>query len=99
MTADVLTWDAAPGSLDLVLVAFLHLPGMERRVEPLAESIGVKVIAPVDVTDDAADAPLRYHRPGYGLIGMRERVESLGGVLTAGPRQAGGWSVRATIPL
>ena len=35
-------------------LAFLHLPGMERRVEPLAESIGVKVLAPVDVTDDAA---------------------------------------------
>ena len=35
-------------------MAFLHLPGMERRVEPLAESIGVKVLAPVDVTDDAA---------------------------------------------
>ncbi|MGY1641411.1 class I SAM-dependent methyltransferase [Geodermatophilus sp. SYSU D00703] len=26
VTADVLTWDAAPGSLDLVLVAYLHLP-------------------------------------------------------------------------
>jgi len=35
-------------------MAFLHLPGMERRVEPLAGSIGVKVLAPVDVTDDAA---------------------------------------------
>ena len=35
-------------------MAFLHLPGMERRVAPLAESLGVKVLAPVDVTDDAA---------------------------------------------
>ena len=35
-------------------IAFLHLPGMERRVQPLADSIGVKVLAPVDVTDDAA---------------------------------------------
>jgi SAM-dependent methyltransferase len=26
VTADVLTWDAAPDSLDLVLVAYLHLP-------------------------------------------------------------------------
>src|SRR6185436_13997604 len=32
----------------------LAAQGMERRVEPLAESIGVKVLAPVDVTDDAA---------------------------------------------
>ena len=35
-------------------MAFLHLPGMERRVEPLAQSAGVKVLAPVDVTDDAS---------------------------------------------
>ncbi|MGZ3375215.1 MAG: enoyl-ACP reductase FabI [Phenylobacterium sp.] len=35
-------------------MAFLHLPGMERRVQPLADSIGVKVLAPVDVQDDAA---------------------------------------------
>ena len=26
VTADVLAWDTAPGSLDLVLVAYLHLP-------------------------------------------------------------------------
>ncbi|MGY1724272.1 class I SAM-dependent methyltransferase [Blastococcus sp. SYSU DS0533] len=29
VTADVLTWSAAEGSLDLVLVAYLHLPGEE----------------------------------------------------------------------
>jgi signal transduction histidine kinase len=35
--------------------------------------------------------------PGTGLLGMRERAESLGGTLTAGP--AGGvWSVQAMIP-
>ena len=35
-------------------LAFLHLPGMERRVQPLADSIGVKALAPMDVTDDAS---------------------------------------------
>ena len=35
-------------------LAFLHLPGMERRVQPLAESVNAKVVAPVDVTDDAS---------------------------------------------
>ena len=34
-------------------MAFLHLPGMERRVQPLADSIGVKTVLPADVTDDA----------------------------------------------
>jgi signal transduction histidine kinase len=37
---------------------------------------------------------------GYGLVGMRERVEALGGTLSAGPQpHAGGWSVRASLPL
>lgn len=36
--------------------------------------------------------------PGTGLLGMRERAESLGGTLTAGPA-AGVWSVQATIPV
>ena len=50
-------------------MAFLHLPGMERRVEPLAESIGVKVLAPVDVTDDAAmDAAFGVVEKAFGQI-------------------------------
>jgi signal transduction histidine kinase len=53
----------------------------------------------VKVTNDAPPAPTRaHHRGGYGLIGMRERVETLGGTLSAGPRPAGGWSVAATLP-
>ncbi|HMO43432.1 MAG TPA: enoyl-ACP reductase [Phenylobacterium sp.] len=35
-------------------MAFLHLPGMERRVQPLADQIGVKSVVPVDVQDDAS---------------------------------------------
>jgi signal transduction histidine kinase len=34
---------------------------------------------------------------GVGLIGMRERVETLGGTLRAGP-EPGGWRVRALLP-
>ncbi|MDP3867363.1 enoyl-ACP reductase [Phenylobacterium sp.] len=34
-------------------LAFLHLPGMERRVQALADSIGVKTVVAVDATDDA----------------------------------------------
>jgi signal transduction histidine kinase len=36
---------------------------------------------------------------GHGLIGMRERVAMLGGTLQAGPREIGGFSVSATLPL
>lgn len=54
----------------------------------------------VEVVDDAQPAPARYHRRGgYGLVGMRERVEALGGTLRAAPRSGPGWAVRATLPL
>ncbi|MFC9623075.1 sensor histidine kinase [Streptomyces sp. NPDC056930] len=36
---------------------------------------------------------------GTGLTGMRERVTALGGTLDAAPRPAGGFSVRAELPL
>jgi signal transduction histidine kinase len=36
---------------------------------------------------------------GYGLVGMRERVELLHGRLTAGPAPDGGWLVEAWLPL
>ncbi|GAB3920618.1 histidine kinase [Kribbella albertanoniae] len=36
---------------------------------------------------------------GYGLIGMRERIEALGGRLTAGPYGERGWRVLAELPL
>ncbi|MDQ1366987.1 MAG: hypothetical protein QOE57_3029, partial [Acidimicrobiaceae bacterium] len=34
---------------------------------------------------------------GVGIIGMRERVEAVGGTMHAGPA-AGGWAVRAWVP-
>ncbi|GAA3212536.1 sensor histidine kinase [Nonomuraea helvata] len=53
----------------------------------------------VEVEDDAPPvAARRYRRAGYGLVGMRERLEALGGTLTAGPRPGSGWAVRATVP-
>jgi len=36
---------------------------------------------------------------GCGLIGLRERVEAMGGTLTAGPREPDGWCVTAVLPL
>jgi signal transduction histidine kinase len=54
----------------------------------------------VTVTDDApAGAPRFPHAGGYGLLGMRERVERLGGTLSAGPGPQAGWTVTAAVPL
>jgi signal transduction histidine kinase len=36
---------------------------------------------------------------GKGILGMRERAAALGGELEAGPRQEGGFHVKATLPL
>ena len=36
---------------------------------------------------------------GAGLTGLAERVESVGGALTAGPTRNGGWTVESTFPL
>jgi signal transduction histidine kinase len=54
-----------------------------------------------EVTDDAPSvfAPRSRVGGGYGLLGMRERVETLGGTLRAGPRPQAGWSVRVGLPL
>ena len=48
--------------------------------------------------DATADAPAAEHA-GRGLLGMRERVEVLGGTISAGPGEHGGFVVHATIPL
>ncbi|WP_269306304.1 sensor histidine kinase [Aeromicrobium sp. HA] len=37
--------------------------------------------------------------PGFGLLGMAERAQLLGGSLSAGPGPEGGWVVEAALPL
>lgn len=64
-----------------------------RITSPLRDAAGVGDREPA-----TTPAPLGLPAsPGTGLLGMRERAESLGGTLMAGPA-AGAWSVQATIP-
>jgi enoyl-[acyl-carrier protein] reductase I len=50
-------------------LAFLHLPGMERRVTPLAESVSARLIHPADVQDDASmDAAFAAVQETFGTI-------------------------------
>jgi signal transduction histidine kinase len=53
----------------------------------------------VVVTDDGAAVLPADARSGMGIPGMRSRVEALGGTLAAGPREGGGFAVRATLPV
>ncbi|WP_280687304.1 MULTISPECIES: sensor histidine kinase [unclassified Kitasatospora] len=55
----------------------------------------------VEIGNDAPPHPAIHasKRGGYGLVGMGERVEALGGTLSAGPQPGTGWSVRATLPM
>jgi signal transduction histidine kinase len=56
----------------------------------------------IEVTDSGRGAPASKISPsgtGYGITGMRERAELLGGDLSAGPRPGGGFRVAARLPL
>ncbi|MEU3767498.1 histidine kinase [Amycolatopsis keratiniphila] len=53
----------------------------------------------IQVEDDGKAIPGAAPIPGVGLLGMRERVTALGGRLDAGPKDTGGFSVRAELPM
>jgi signal transduction histidine kinase len=54
----------------------------------------------IDVTDDgAAAASGASSSGGHGLRGMSERAAALGGDVSAGPTEHGGWHVHARLPL
>ncbi|MGB3686386.1 MAG: histidine kinase [Ornithinimicrobium sp.] len=52
----------------------------------------------LSVTDDGERGHFGSRSPGYGLVGMAERVSLLGGTLEAGTAPTRGWAVQATIP-
>ncbi|HEV2377277.1 MAG TPA: ATP-binding protein [Streptosporangiaceae bacterium] len=58
----------------------------------------------LEVTDDGrgargVPAASATHVGGHGIIGMRERVAMTGGSIHVGPQPAGGFAVRATLPV
>ncbi|MGH8875921.1 MAG: sensor histidine kinase [Stackebrandtia sp.] len=53
----------------------------------------------VSVADDGRGDAAAPPVPGVGLTGMRERVQALGGRLSAAPSAGGGFAVEAELPL
>jgi signal transduction histidine kinase len=69
-----------------------HATRIEVRVEVNETAVHVKV------SDDGELAMLRSGTPGYGLTGMIERANLLGGTCEAGPNTDRGWTVTAVLP-
>ncbi|RYZ31928.1 MAG: hypothetical protein EOP01_02315, partial [Propionibacteriaceae bacterium] len=79
--------------------AAAHAPGAPCTVEVrTSEDQGLVVL----VRNAAVAAPRAgsrgEHRSGFGLMGMAERAQLVGGSLTYGPTGAGGWFVRLVVP-
>lgn len=53
----------------------------------------------IRIDDDGKATPGTAPVPGVGLLGMRERVTALGGHLRAAPRDEGGFTVQAELPV
>jgi signal transduction histidine kinase len=71
-----------------------HADASEANVEVVVAADALMI----EVIDDGVpgNGGVTY---GHGLQGMAERAAALGGEVAAGPARAGGWRVRARLPL
>jgi len=74
--------------------ALRHAGGASARVRIRYEPNALEL----EIADDAIGAPDGPSTQGHGLIGMRERAQLFGGAFEAGPRNGGGFLVRARLP-
>ncbi len=94
-------FDGLPSSLRLAAFRLVQesLTNVARHAAGAAASVSVDVqdgTVVVAVRDDGE--AVSGGPPGHGLVGMRERVLAFGGTLAAGPRDGGGFEVRAQLP-
>lgn len=94
---------AGPVSAALYRLAQESLTNAVRHARN-ATRVGIDVrrdgdVVRLRVTDDGFTDPAATPEPGFGLMGMAERADLLGGSLCAGPGPHGGWVVEATLPV
>lgn len=76
--------------------AVRHARGATRvRIDVRREGDAVRL----RVSDDGRTEPGPAPEPGFGLLGMAERAQLLGGSFSAGPEPDGGWVVEAVLPM
>jgi signal transduction histidine kinase len=97
--------DCLPQSLALTVFRLVQeaLTNTLKHAAGAAATVDISMEAGAVVVeiDDAGEVG---HSPavpggGHGLIGLRERVNALGGTVDYRPRAGGGWQVRAVLPL
>ncbi|MEU8260598.1 sensor histidine kinase [Micromonospora sp. NPDC048999] len=94
-----------PVAVDLAAYRVVQesLTNVLRHAGPATATVRLRY-GPTEVGVEVADTGRGASAPpagsaGYGLAGMRERVNALGGSFTAGPVATGGYRVYATLPL
>ena len=73
-----------------------HAPGAAVRLD-VSRDDDTLTLSVVNAPGSRAEQP--DGTVGHGITGMRERVSAEGGGMTIGPTRAGGFAVRATLPL
>ena len=97
-----------PETVDPVVGLVLYRVCQESLANAARHAPGAPVVVEVDIAEDAATVVVRNgpaagpvvaepDRPRFGLQGMRERAEVVGGQFEAGP-DGGGWRVRCVVP-
>ena len=92
-SVDTTIYRLAQESITNALRHARHATRIDVRVAGGADAVRLTVCD--DGEPGSADAGAS---PGYGLRGMAERAELMGGTFTAGPGADGGWTVDAVMP-
>jgi signal transduction histidine kinase len=77
--------------------ALKHAPGAAITVEVKASAGELCVAVDNAASQSGDDVPLAGAGGKFGLTGLRERINSVGGTLESGPTETGGWRLMASL--
>lgn len=78
---------------------WVEIIALDEQNRPTAESGAEAVTLRLCVDDDGRGLPASSTENRLGIVGMRERVDLLGGTFAVGPRDSGGTRVQVDLPL